>query len=147
MNTNHLSQEQWAALLAGEEDAAAAAHLAACAACREELAAWQEGLAALGRWEPDPWTRTRVREQALDRAFPVRRRVWWWAVLPAAAALLAALVLRPWRPAPVAEADLAAVLQEVDATLSQDPLAALADPEVVSVVLPEPQPSQDAGRS
>jgi|GEM_PF-2069461 len=137
MKGEHLTPEQWAALLAGEGNAEVSSHVSSCASCRQELTAWREGLAELGRWEPDPWSRTRIREAALDRAFGARRRVWWWAMLPATAGVLAALTLWPSRPAPVAEAELDAVLSQVEATLARDPLATFAGPEVLEVVLGE----------
>lgn len=136
MNERHLSEDEWASLLAGEGAAGAQAHLERCARCSQEVARWQAALATLGQWQPDAQSRQRVRQAALARAY---RRRWWPILLPAAAAavLVLALVVHLDRKGTQELAEVDVVLQQIDATLASDPLAAVADSQVVGLVIPE----------
>lgn len=136
MNERHLSEDEWASLLAGEATAGAKAHLERCTHCSQAVGRWQAVLARLGQWQPDPMVRQRVRQAALARAY---RRHWWPILLPtaAAAALVLALVLHVDRKGTQELAQVDMVLQQIDATLASDPLAALADSQVVGLVIPE----------
>ncbi|MFZ5805366.1 MAG: hypothetical protein ACOY7U_11040 [Acidobacteriota bacterium] len=142
MRTAHVSEEELEALLVGEANPGVLDHLDSCAACQEELKKWQAFLAAGSQWLPQAQTRHRVRQQAAMQAFH-RRPLRWWVPLAAAAALVVALSLGI-RSGDKTEANVELVLEEVDATLAADPLAAIAESEVVSVVVPETTPGEQS---
>lgn len=132
MSGTHLDERQLLALVLGEDDGGARAHLASCQLCREEMASWRRMQAEAGRWQPGVLRRLWVRERVMLRRAPA---LWWRLALPLAAAVLAVVVSFPRRGQEPADVD--AVLEQVDATLAADPLSAVADVEVVSVVIPE----------
>jgi predicted anti-sigma-YlaC factor YlaD len=83
----HLNDEQWAAAVLNQNDAAAANHLAECPACREEVncfAAAAGAARAQARKVMDQpetfWRRQRERisnrQAGLDFAYPWRRWIW-----------------------------------------------------------------------
>lgn len=135
MRGAHLTEEELEALLAGEAVGTVRHHVNGCAVCQEELKKWEGFVAAGSHWLPDPQTRSRVRQQAAIQAFH-RRPLPWWVPLAAAAALVVAVSLGI-RSGAKQESKVELVLEEVDATLAADPLAAVADSQVVSVVVPE----------
>lgn len=142
MRVTHLTEEDLEALLAGEASGAVRDHVSGCAVCQEELEKWQAFLAAGSQWLPDPQTRHRVRQQAVGHAF--RRMSLRWLIPLAAAAALVVAVSLGIRSGAKPEANVELVLEEVDATLAADPLAAVADSQVVSVVVPEASPGEQS---
>jgi hypothetical protein len=80
----------------------ARAHAERCAACAEQLSLWSEISRVAPRlhaeWEsPELWGRIEAELASARRPRPMP--VWRWAVAAAAVVLIAALLLRPWRPA------------------------------------------------
>ncbi len=135
MRVNHVTEDELEAILAGEVNAAVRDHVHACTVCQEELKKWEAFLAAGSRWLPDPQTQGRVRQQAVMQALR-RRPLRWWVPLAAAAAVVLAVGLATrWGERPKTNVDV--VLEQVDMTLASDPLFAVADSQVVRVVVPE----------
>jgi hypothetical protein len=129
--SGHLDARELAAAVAGLElDPAAREHLESCLACRQQVGATVDLVAArrasLATGAPD-WEEQRrailARLPACARVVPLRPQAWWRPALAAAAvvALAAAVLLLRPRPAPpVAAKPVLAVeqiLAEVDATL------------------------------
>ncbi|MGC8916093.1 MAG: hypothetical protein ACP5NF_03850 [Thermoanaerobaculum sp.] len=135
MRAHHLTEDEWETLLAGEASEAVREHVAGCPLCREELKKWEAFLAVGRRWLPDRQVGDRVRQQAVSRALR-RRPLRLWLPLAAAAALVVAIGLAT-RGGGRPEADVDAVLEQVDTALARDPLLAVADNQVVQVVIPE----------
>ncbi|MCS7182159.1 MAG: hypothetical protein NZ869_03530 [Thermoanaerobaculum sp.] len=134
MRDQHLTSEEVLAVLLGEEDASTRSHWEACSLCKSELASWKQLQGEARHWKPHFLRRRLVLLRALVRARPAY--LWRWALPLATAAGVLAMAL--WNgggsgPAP----DVDAVLEEVELTLASDPLAALADAQVVTVVVPE----------
>lgn len=132
MSGMHVDERQLLSLLSEEEDGEAQQHLASCQLCQKELASWRQLQAEAKGWQPGSLRRFWVRQKVMLRWAPA---LWWRLALPLATAMLAVVVLLPHRAAQVADVDT--VLEQVDATLAADPLSAVADVEVVRVVIPE----------
>jgi hypothetical protein len=137
MSIAHLSGEEIESILAGEAlGPDGAAHLAGCLVCRRRHDDLLAAFAAARAADPDAATRARVRAAAIAAAGRHRRqRLQWWLAAAAALALVvlaAVFVVPALRPHPV---DTDAVLTQVDEVLSRDPLAAMADEQVVQVVV------------
>ncbi len=136
MNVAHLSAEEIDLVLAGEGlPAERAAHLAGCVACRRRRDEVLATIAATRVADPAPAARARLRAAALADMPHAHSLTRWW--LAAAAALVlvvlaAVFVVPAMRPRPV---DTDAVLLQVDEVLARDPLAAMADEDVVQVVV------------
>ncbi len=136
MSQEHLSSQEVDLVLLGEELAAERArHLASCVACRRRRDDLADAIAGAREADPSEAARARARAAALAAAPRQRTTLRWW--LAAAAALvlvvLAAVFVAPTlQPRPV---DTDAVLLEVDEVLARDPLAAMADENVVEVVV------------
>jgi|AAFX01.1.fsa_nt_gi hypothetical protein len=131
--TTHLGPDDFIAALEQAPAGPAAAHLAACASCRDELAALREQvneLASIDVPEPSPlfWDHfaARVRE-ATGQSGPVtapwwsaRRFVWAWGVATAVVILVVGL---RWSPPPqttVAENVAAGAASAVEAVVFDD---------------------------
>ncbi len=142
MSTQHLTDEELDRLLAGERpDAEREEHLLSCLMCRRRRDAFLHAVSVARFADADEAARERVREAALT-AWSGRRREWrrWW--IAAAAVLLLALLLPLTHRLGTRQVAVNpdAVLQEVDAVLARDPLAAMASEDVVETVVPTPAP-------
>ncbi len=139
MNGRHLRDDELDRLLAGlDVDREAEAHLGECLLCRRRRAHFLAAVAATREELPSEAVLAVLRQQALAVwGQPRRHRQRWWF---AAAAVLFLVLLLPatrTRQAFRQVVDVEVVLEEVDAVLARDPLAALAPSELLDTLLPE----------
>ncbi len=139
----HLSDEQFAALLAGAPGPAESRHWESCDDCRSQLSGfavdvgnWAVAARAQADRPPAFWTRQSAAVLSRTRARHARRL---WTPLAAAASLLlaAAIVLTGLAPRQPVSSKLAeptddALLQQIQQTLSSDVPEALAPATVLS---------------
>jgi hypothetical protein len=136
----HLEDFAMAAWLAGEEDAAALAHLEACTPCRKEavdlrerLKKFSEAVHAAGDAREIRWVQP-AEAAAVQRISPGVVLAWTVRGALAACVLVLALLMnapRPSAPAPSSDAADNALLQAIQSDLNQRAPQALAPAELL----------------
>lgn len=153
MTTAHMENSAWAAWLAGEENAAAREHLAACDACAQEAADLRGNLAA---FRESLHAASQAREFAWARPLEDRAAASWSSLLlhwvpraALAACLLAAVILmhapRPTPPAVSSDAADNALLESIQNDLNQQVPTALAPAESLVAQMTSNNNSQGQG--
>jgi hypothetical protein len=149
MRQEHLSGHELDVLIGGGAvEEASREHAASCLHCQARLEAVAEAIRASRLPGPDEAVRERAREAALEVAGQRRRPAtpWLWA----AAAALAVAALSPFAlrsnhsAAPV---DATKVLAQVNTVLDQDPVTSVFSSDVVSVIAPNADGSEEGSTS
>lgn len=149
MRQEHLSGHELDVLVAGGSgEAGAAEHLSACLHCRARLEAVRGAIHASRLPDLHEAARERAREAALE-VLARRRwvaRPWLWA----AAAALVVAALGPWAlrsSQPAQHVDASKVLAQVNSVLDQDPVSSAFSSDVVSVIAPNADGSEEGSAS